>query len=384
MHTETPIPEQAFQVGQVRVIGAARESGILAVRSAEDVGLEYVAREAITRIDAADAPAALQKPGSAVYKFFTPDHKLAVTASQQKPRIVVDSRLSVLLDKTRLGTRGEFRCEVSRSGIFSLAFRLPAGFQVDDVRADSMERFEVVPAAGGQTLTVYFTKKLLGSLAVTVTASQARDKAAGEVLLPLMEPLGTTREEGLVAVIAPESLEIKTEAARLRAARAATPAELTAKDFRPQVPAGSTLAAAFSFVTRPVGIVQTVTQRPRRTFATVVTVANVKEDVVQVATTLRYEIQFAGADTFRIEAPAAMSERLQIDGDGIKERRKAPVAAEDGMVEWTIVLHSEAIGQRTFTATYDQKSRPPTRARSSCSGQSRRWTWTARPARSPS
>lgn len=355
LHTEAPMSEEAFQVGQVRAVGAARESGILAIRGAEDVGLEYVVRESVTRIDAADAPESLRKPRSTFYKFFTPDHKLSVVASQLKPRIVVDSRLSVLLDKSRLSTRGEFRCQVSRSGIFALAFRLPIGLQVDDVHADSMERFEVVPAADDQTLTVYFTKKLLGDLSVTVTASQARDKPGGELALPLLEPLDVTREEGLVAVIVPESLEVKTDSARLKAARAATPAELASKGFQPKPAEGSALAAAFSFVSRPVSIVQTITERPRRTLAGVVTVANVKEDVVQVATTLRYQIQFAGTDTFRLAVPAAVSDRLQIEGDGIKERRKADTPGDDGTVEWTIVLHSEALGERTFTATYDQK-----------------------------
>ncbi|NQT17748.1 MAG: hypothetical protein HQ582_33640, partial [Planctomycetes bacterium] len=120
-------------------------------------------------------------------------------------------------------------------------------------------------------------------------------------------------------------------------------------------PEGSTLAAAFSFVTRPVGIVQTITERPRRTFVVVGTLANVKEDVVQVTTTFQYQIQFAGADTFRIAVPAVVSDRLQVEGDGIKERRKADQPSDDGTVEWTIVLHSEALGDRTFTATYDQK-----------------------------
>ncbi len=355
LHTESPIPEQSFQAGRVRAVGVARESGILAVRSAEDVGLEHVARESITRIDPADAPASLQKAGGTFYKFFSPDHKLLVTASQLKPRIIVGSRLSVLLDKMRLTTRGEFKCQVSRSGIFSLTYRLPIGFQVDEVRTESMERFEVTPAAGAQLLTVYFSKKLLGDQTVLVTASQSRDKAAGELSLPLLEPLNVTREEGLVAVIAPESLEVKTDTTQLRAARAATPAELAAKGFQPQVAGGSTLAAAFSFVTRPAHIVQTVTERPRRMFAVVDTAANVKEDVVQVTTTFRYQIQFAGNDTFRIAVPAAASDRLQIDGDGIKEKRKSPLAAGDGTIEWTIVLHSEAVGQRTFTATYDHK-----------------------------
>jgi hypothetical protein len=354
LHTESPIPEKAFQVGLVRVVGAARESGALVVRSGEDVGLEHVIRESLTRIDAADAPSSLRKPGGTYYKFFTPDHKLLIAASQLKPQVAVESRLSVVLDKARVSTRGEFRHKVSRSGVFAIAYRLPAGFQIDDVRTDSMERFEVTPAAGAQTLTVYLSKKLLGDLTVCVAASQARDKAAGELSLPLIEPLGAAREEGMIAVVAPESLEVKTDAARLRAARAATPAELAAKGFLPQVPQGSALAAAYSFVTRPVGIVQTIAERPRRIFATVATAANVKEDVMQVATTFRYQIQFAGADTFRIAVPAAVSDRLQIDGDGIKERRKSPQPA-DGIVEWTIVLHSEAFGERSFTATYDQK-----------------------------
>ena len=355
LHTETPISEQAFQVGHVRAVGVARESGILAVRSAEDVGLEYVLRESITRIDAADAPSSLQKPRSTFYKFFTPDHKLSVVASQLEPRIIVDSHLSILLDKTRLTTRGEFTYQVSRSGIFALAYRLPADLQVDDVSSESMERFEVTSSEDAQTLTVYFTKKQLGDLTVTVTASRSRDKPAGELALPLLEPLNVTREQGLVAVLAPESLEVKTDSAQLEAARAATPADLAAKGFQPQTPGGSTLAAAFSFVTRPVNIVQTITERPRRTTVVVDTVANVREDVVQVTTTFHYQIQFAGTDTFRIAVPAVVSDRLQVEGDGIKERRKAEQASDEGMVEWTIVLHSEAIGQRTFTATYDQK-----------------------------
>ena len=355
LHTEAPISEEAFQVGQVCAIGVARESGILAVRGAEDVGLEYTLRESITRIDAADVPESLRKPRSTFYKFFTPDYKLAVIASQLEPRIVVDSHVSVLLEKTRVTARGEFRHEVSRSGVFSLAYRLPTGFQVDEVLTDSMERFEVESAENAQILTVYFTKKLLGDLTVTITASQTRDKPAGELLLPLPEPLNATREQGLVAVIAPESLEVKTDSAQLQGARAATPSELAAKGFQPKLPQRSTLAAAFSFVKRPVSIVQTITERPRRTAVVVSTVANVKEDVVQVATTFRYQILFAGNDTFRLRMPADVSDRLRVEGQGIKERRRTDKPDEKGMVEWNVVLHSDALGDYYFTATYDQK-----------------------------
>ncbi len=359
LRTEAPIAEKAFDVGQVRAIGVARESGILVVRGAEDVGLQHVLRESLTRIDAGDVPESLRKPGSTFYKFFTPDHKLSVVASQRQPRVVVDSHISIVLDKSRLTTRGEFHYQVSRSGVFSLAFRLPEGFQVDDIQTQSMERFEVGSDDAGRTLTVYFTKKLLGDFTVSVTAGRRRDVSAGELPLPLLEPLRATREQGLVAVIAPASLEVKTEAARLEAARAATPAELAAKGFVPKVPDGSTLAAAFSFVTRPVSIVQTITERPRHTVVNVGTVANVKEDIVQVSTTLSYQVQFAGTDTFRIAVPAGVSDRLQIEGDGVRERRKSEKAGEDGMTEWTVLLHSEALGQRVLRATYDRRISVP-------------------------
>lgn len=355
LHAEAPIAAEPFQVGSVRVLGVARESGILAIRGGEDVGLEYVRREAITRVDAAEVPESLRKPRSAFYKFFTPDHTLVIAASQLEPRLVVDSRIAIALDKARVTLRGEFRYQVSRSGVFSFAFRLPNGCQVDDVQAETMERFEVTPADGAQLLTVYFTKRLLGDVTVTMIASQPHAAPSGALELPLPEPLQTTREQGLVAVLAPESLEVNTDAARLQSARAATPQELAARGFRPEVPEGSTLAAAFSFVARPVQIVQAITPRPRRTSAAVATVTNVKEDVVQVTTTVRYHVQFAGTDTFRIAVPASASDRLQIEGEGIKERRRGEQADEHEMIEWTIVLHSEALGDYSFSASYDQR-----------------------------
>ncbi|MBU4398765.1 MAG: hypothetical protein KKE86_05445, partial [Planctomycetes bacterium] len=90
--------------------------------------------------------------------------------------------------------------------------------------------------------------------------------------------------------------------------------------------------AAFSFVTRPVSIVQTITERPRRMFAFVGTVANVKEDVVQVTTTFRYQIQFAGTDTFRIAVPAVVSAGRSADTPG--SSGDAPGPSRDGS-DWS-------------------------------------------------
>ena len=155
-------------MGQVRAVGAARESGILAVRGAEDVGLEYPLRESLTRIDAADAPEALRKPRSTFYKFFTPDHKLLVAASPLEPRIAADSRVSILVDKTRLTARGEFR----RAGQASSRWHFVCPPISSRRRVtESMERFRLQPprAPDADGLSRQAAAR---DLAATVTISQ--------------------------------------------------------------------------------------------------------------------------------------------------------------------------------------------------------------------
>ncbi len=354
LRTESPLPDSPFAVGQFQALGAARESGILAVRSAEDVGWEEVERQSLTRIDQAEVPESERRPGSTYYKFFTPDHRLNVLAAPHEPRMVVDSRLAVLLERSRVTLRGEFRYQVSRAGVFALRFHLPSEFQVDEVHTESLERFELDAVEGGSELTVHFEQRQLGDLAVQIVASATREDAAGEWRAPWIEPRDVVRESGLVAVIAPESFELRTESERLESAWVAAPGELSSRGFQPEIPAGSALAAAFAFVSRPVRIVSTITERPRRMLATVRTDAEVQEDVMQVVTRVDYQIRFAGTDTFRLAVPAGASERLEIEGEGIRERRQAARPDADGLMEWTIVLHAAVRDDFRMTLRYDQ------------------------------
>jgi hypothetical protein len=361
VRTESPIPDKEFRVGQVRATGVARESGIIAVRSAEDVGLDVVTHEAVTRIDAAEVPEPMRKPRSTFYKFFSPDFRLAVAASPLEPRVAVDSFLTVSADKARQTLRGEFRYSVTRAGIFQVRLRLPAGFNVDDVQCEAMERHETAAEDDAQVLSVFLTKKILGDLKVVVVASQPRGLEPGDLELPLIEPLGASREQGLVAVIAPESLEVNSDPTKLEAARAATPAELVARGFTPQPPAGSRVAGAFAFARRPVKIGLSVAARPRRIEASVATVVTTKESEVAVETSIRYVIKYAGTDTFRIVVPLAAAES-QIDGPDIKERPKfEKIEGDDEFVARRIILYSDAIGEHTFTLKYTQKIIVPDR-----------------------
>lgn len=355
LHTESAIPDAAFGVAQLQAVGAARESGLIAVRSAEDIGLEFVTHEAVTRIDATEAPEALRKPRSSFYKFFSPAFRLAVQASALQPRVTAESFLTVAIDKSRLGLRGDFKFDVTRAGIFTVRFRMPAAFNLDDVQCAEMDRHELATQDGVTTVTVHLTKKVQGELKLTLTASQPRTVAGGDLDLPLIEPRDLSLERGLIAVFAPQSFEVNSDPTKLESARAATPEELAGRGFNPAAPPNSSLSAAFAFSRRPVRVGLALRERPRRVLASVATIAAVKEDVVNVTTRIRYDVQFAGANTFRIAVPGPVADRVQIQGPGIREQRKADKPEADGFVVWTVVLHTDVLGSHELTATYDEK-----------------------------
>jgi hypothetical protein len=361
LRTESPIPAQAFPLASLQAVAAARESGLVAVRSAEDLGLEFTQHEAVTRVDAADVPQPLRKPRSTFYKFYTPSFRLQALATALEPRVTADSNLTITIDKTRTALRGDFKYDVTRAGIFALRVRLPAGFNLDEVQCRDMDRHEVASADGASVLTVHLAKKLLGELPFSVTMSQPRAMASGTLDLPLLEPLGMALERGLVAVLAPAALEVNSDPMRLESARPATPEELAARGFQPAVPANMRVAAAFSFSRRPVQIGLATRERPRQVYATVSTVAAAKEDVVTVTTRVGYDVQYAGTDTLHIAVPAHVADRIQVQGDGIKEQRKTAKPEADGMLALTIVLHTELLGARQFTLTYDDKLAVPAR-----------------------
>ncbi len=363
VRTESPIPDNEFTVGQVRASGVARESGVIAVRSAEDVGLEIKSHEAVSRIDAAEVPEPLRKPRSSFYKFFSPDFKLSLVASALEPRVVADSFLTITADKSRQSLRGDFKYSVTRAGIFLVKLRVPAGFNVDEVQCDAMERHETTMEDDAQTLTVYLNKKVLGELRLAVIVSQPRGMEPGDLELPLIEPLGVPREQGLVAVIVPESLEVISDPAKLESARAATPAELATRGFNPQPPAGSRVAAAFAFARRPVRIGLAVSARPRRVEARVLTVATTKESELSVTTTIFFNVKFAGTDAFRIAVPAEANE-VPINDADIKEAPKGEEMEGEGNEGYfvrKITLYSEALGEHSYTLKYDRKLTVPER-----------------------
>ncbi len=165
--------------------------------------------------------------------------------------------------------------------------------------------------------------------------------------------LAVARENGLIFVYAPESLEVIADEKGVQGAQPTRPDGSV-----PLQVATSRLASAWSYTRRPEIPVRTE-RKPTRLTASVATTINVRQDLTEVTTFVNYLVQFAGIDTFRLAVPEQFAVQVQIEsadpaGLPLKQKSRAD-AAEDGWVVWTVVTQREVTGRVPLRVRYDLK-----------------------------
>jgi hypothetical protein len=358
LHTERPLPDEAFDVigidkdGVVHGIhteGVLRESGRLTLTYSSDLLLAIQEQQGVVRVDQADIPQAQQKARGLYYKFYGTDVRLNLAANPVQPRLTVTQQARLVFGDDQIDLTTGLAYRIERAGVFELLAELPDDVVVDDVQCNAMKEFSVDKAA--QTLRIVLNQKRTGDVAVTVLAHlefEAEGEAA-ELAIPVIKPLGVVRETGTISLFAPNAIEVEideTTLAGLRPVPGVAGARIN--DAR--------LASTWSYTRRPIALTVRTSRRPTRLSARVGTTVTVREDLAEVATLLSYDVEHAGVDTFRFAVPEAISASVNIesvtDSAAIRERTPAE-EAEEGWVTWTVVMQQEVLGRQTFRVTYD-------------------------------
>lgn len=359
VHTEQAATVEAFDVaGQdgttafgIHAADVIRESGTISVRSASDLTLTVEEQRGLSRVDAAEVDAKLQRPGALYYRFYSPSFRLKLLTKPVEPRLIADHRSQIVYRDDQLRLKSELEFKIDRAGVFELKFKLPENLTIENVLCDRMKQFDV--SSDKTTLTVGLREKTQGSVKLTVFATQAFDPSVeiAEQSLPLLEPLNVELEDGKIQIYAPDAIDVITNSEKLAGVQ---------PDPAPQ-PEGVTnarLVSSWIYNHRPINISVHAVRKPTRVTASVSTEADVKQGQVQVTTRLNYEIQYAGLDTFRFAVLESLADKLQINsiGDGstaaIKQKSRA-AAAVDGWVTWTVVMQRDVIGIQGFEISYD-------------------------------
>jgi hypothetical protein len=368
VHTEREFSADAIQLAGrdadgnfngIHAIDAVRESGQLAVAGAKDLSLQFEQVTGLVRIEDAEVHALLRQAGAATFKFYSSNIQLQVLAKPVEARLVLKSSYRFEFADDELKLVADLGYQVERAGVFEFRIALPDELDVDRVESSTghnVREFHV-EGEGPRTLRVVMQQKTGVDVQVglRLTAHQSFEEASEslELSLPIPEPQGAERETAEVYVSASEALEVITDQESLEAAQ---PLPVPSGQSR----AGKRVAAAWSFNRRPVTIPLRTNRRPTRLSAQVATTIDVKEEVIQVSTELRYLVQYAGLDVFRFAVPEEVSELLQVTSLGgasapaIKQKVPADEAV-DGWVTWTVTMQRDVLGQHRFQLTWDVK-----------------------------
>lgn len=349
---EQPLPEGPFEVKIPTPIDAQRHTGTIAVASSPDLSVTVVQRQELLRVSPSEVSENLRRSEGLYFRFYSPDPVLTLQAAPVSPRINVQAKTLYRLEANRLRGQSSFQYDVQRAGIFSVALTLPAGVKVDGVSASSFDRYELRQQGDVQLIDVRLGKQVLGALTVQLDWSLAIPEDVTELSLPIPAPLDVETERGFGAFLVHESFEVTQDDGKSQGVRPASPDDLVREQF--SVPATSTmrLAAAFQYQNRPVAAVYSVRRRDSRIVAESFTHVEVKENAAITETTILYDVRYAAASSFQLLVPEAIADKVEITGPAIKERNRGQAA--DGMVPWTVVLHTDTLGKHAVKVSYSQ------------------------------
>jgi len=370
LRCEQLLPEGAkeLQISSPEPLGTERNSGRVAVRAARFLRLEPRTQQGLSKLEVSDFPHAdllgrlgwqakdEGQSGEPPLVFRYPRQPWSLEVVTRQVQAEVSARLFSLgvVRDDEIGLATTAKIEVRERPVFDLSFALPANFALLDIANSERVRDHRVEERGDQrVLVIQMARPLaVGQHSFTLFGSLRRANEAGA--LARVEPLrllGAKKQDGLLGVAAASHLQLSLankqalwplslgDLARGGYVFAAGPNEELAFGFRHGDPAES--QAEFN-----------VSQREPRVRVERETLVDFQEDQVRVASTLRFQVDYAGVQQVRLRGPRALKDALVFAREGITG---SDVAVEGDEATWTVSLQGKRQGRFTLRCSYKIK-----------------------------
>ncbi|MEQ2007631.1 MAG: hypothetical protein ABMA26_12605, partial [Limisphaerales bacterium] len=339
-----------------------RESGLVAVRGAEETSLAVETATDLQRVDNTEFNRASKLNVTdlvSAFRYLRSTFAFAVKAEAVQPQIdaTVMQRLRVGAEELRLAAEVSYM--VKKAGIFQLRAQIPTGWRIETVGVvDAALRargsaFGLVnnwtekTDAGVRVLEVPLRERTQGQVSLLVILAQTLKEPPKALAVPAVHPLGVDKLNGFVAVSTEAGLSVKTESF----------------DGLSEIPAA----------TMPMGIYRGLSEQPTLAFkflstepsatatwrlgiaaeqleswvrAEVVNLISVSETLVSGRALVRLDIANAPVKEFRLKIPLTVT-NVDITGANIRRRDQT------GEV-WRVELQNKLRGQHTFMVTWEQ------------------------------
>jgi hypothetical protein len=366
---------RTIEVPVVKALDASRQQGAIVVNTAEGLQIEASKREGLSQVDANDLPAELRKQApSLAYRYSALPFALTLEAIKIKPRVSAEELVAAFLQPDQLTLNLHVVYTIERAGIFDLKLDVPAGFEVRDVRGDTIggaeaaqvdtHRFE---GADKTRLVVDLSRKALGRVALFVQLRKELNDPnllgptgkTSEIALPIprVAPESIERTMGRLVMYAPESLRVNpTKQAGLRSVSLAE-ALAGAAVSPPAESAAARPVSSFVYTKGPVDLSIAVDRR--KPFLTVgqLLMTRVDPGVVKYEATMNYEIRYSSVKSLRLDVPAEIAPQIHNNTPGITEKVIDPPPADlaQGYIAWSLTGESELLGPVVIKLSWERR-----------------------------
>jgi len=326
-----------------------RESGLVALRSAEELGLSVETAAGLERVDAEEFPhddsENLGAPAS-VFHFASPEFSLGVRAEAIQPQIEAVVRNQFRVSTGQVALSAAINYTIKRAGVFSLKMLLPDGYRVERVTGENIQQQAESSDAVGRVLEVTLKDRTSGAYALGIELADSFKELPKSLAIAGVHPLGTAKLTGFVAVSAEPGVAVKTEAFD---GLTEIPAAALANDL-PAASSGNLLAYKF-ISAEPKDLPEW-----KLTVATEAVAAWVQAEIVNTFTLAEtlvsgralvcYNIANSPVKELQVAVPAEFR-NVEISGMNIRSRE------QNGHV-WRVELQSPVNGDYTLTVTWDE------------------------------
>ena len=335
---------------------AAREVGQLILSTSNDLELTVQEEQGLSRIIPQEVDKRVAFNNGVASRFYAGRFQLRAEVRPITPKVNSHQTTVALLTADQVWLESVVTLNIERAGIFEVAIVAPEGAEQVEVSGPAVAQHRL--QTDTNRLLIDLKQKTLGAIQINLSCVGPIVRDAEKTELPMFTVEGSERNTGVIDVLATTDLEVVTDVQQVVSARSRPSTELSfPRDFSPEfrkLLARSQRVSSWQYQQQPVTIPLSLKVRPARLSASLANQVQIREELIELSTTINYFVEYAQLDTFRFKVPQTYAEKVQIElvapkDTAIKQKTSSEPDAEN-WVTWTVVLQRPVMGNVSLLA----------------------------------
>ena len=263
----------------------------------------------------------------------------------------VDSSTAVLIDDVGVSESSRISVKVPQGAVSDLSFDLPGELRVRQIAGPHLAGWELNEQDGNRQLRVFFNPAITSetSLDLKLFLDQKQGEVEQAVDIPIIAARDVTRDTGLVAVLTPETFQVRSgQVSGLSQIDANQKLPLPAVDSS----SSASVRLAWRFASRPFGLQVIAGRRLQQTEATIQHAIQVSRRKIHMASLMRASLKGVPRPGLTFELPeemlvlsvdaTSMSDWYVSESDGTNPRTLTIEFTEPMLGNVEVVLEAQA------------------------------------------